>query len=95
MSLIKDAVLVFEVHCQYAHKHPRYRIYVDDDLITERTFTWSPKTQFVEENIVVRAVQGEHKFKLENVDPDDGFFTIKHIRLDGITTPKGQTFDIV
>ena len=95
MSIVKDVNLTFEVHCQYAHKHPRYRIYVDDDLITERTFIWGSKTHFIEENLVVRALQGEYSFKLENVDPDDGFFTIKNIRVDGVPTPRGQTFDIV
>lgn len=93
--MIKQAELTFEVHCQYAHNPPRYRVYVDSDLITERTYSWEPRKFFIEEHVIIEAMQGEHKLKIENVDPDYGFFTIKNIKLDGVPTPREFSFDIV
>jgi hypothetical protein len=34
------------------HEQPKYRLYVNDDLITERTWIWDMQT-FIEENICV------------------------------------------
>ena len=42
---------------------PKYRIYVDDDLIVERSWMWHNGT-FLQENIWVNLGSGNHVFKL-------------------------------
>jgi len=93
--IIREAELVFEVHCQYADRQPRYRLYVGNDLITERTFTWPSATQYIEEHLIINAPVGQHQLRLENVDPDYGIFTVKNVKLDGIPTAGNTTFEIV
>lgn len=94
MSLIKEAELVFQIHCYYAGKPPRYRIYVDSDLMTERTFVWDTNEQYIEERVIVAAPIGQHTLRVENVDPELGTFTIEHLRVDGIPTDGNSVFTI-
>ena len=44
---------------------PKYRIYVDDDLIVERSWMWHSGT-FLQENIWVNLDHGSHIFKLQS-----------------------------
>lgn len=56
-----------EVHCHWSEKPPTYRIYVDNDLITERTFIWPSYKAFVRENIICNLSKGLHKLRIENI----------------------------
>lgn len=53
---MSEVNLTVEVHCLQprwiAHEKARYRIYVDDDLITERIWIWDQDT-IIEENFTV------------------------------------------
>lgn len=93
--IIRQAELSIEVHCLYANKGPRYRVYVDQDLLTERTFTWPSGKQYVEEHLVVHLQPGQHKIRIENVDPDLGIITTKNLKLDGIPTSGENVFEII
>lgn len=93
--IVKQAELVIDVHCQYGGQSPRYRIYVDNDLITERSFTWESVKQYVEEHIIVNVHPGQHTIRIENVDPDLGIITAKNLRLDGVLASSENTFEIV
>jgi hypothetical protein len=92
--LLRHAELKFDVHCYYDGYSPRYRVYIDDDLITERTFIWRTD-QYIEENVVVEAPVGTHRFRVENVDPELGTFTVENIKLDGIPPAGNTVFEIV
>ena len=46
---------------------PTYRIYVDGDLITERTYLWNNNHEYVREHIIVYLEPGNHTLKLEKV----------------------------
>ena len=35
-----------------------YRLYVGNDLLTERTFSWDPATTYVEEHIIINGDSG-------------------------------------
>ena len=93
--IVRQAELVIDVHCQYGGQSPRYRIYVDNDLITERSFIWSSVKQYIEEHIIVNVQPGQHSIRIENVDPDLGIITAKNLRLDGIPTASENVFEIV
>ena len=44
-------VIKFDVTCDRADLKPFYRVFINDDLIVERTFIWSDKR--INENIVI------------------------------------------
>jgi hypothetical protein len=59
-----------------------YRIYIDDTLITERT--WNLSTEYaINENISVIVPLGRHKFKLVPVNADPGSFFLHNFHLGG------------
>ena len=76
-------------------KNPIYRIYVDDDLLTERTYMWSDPS-YVEENIIVLLDSGKHTLRiepaiteeLENLDINKmKFFRLFHFKINGDYAP--------
>ena len=65
-----------------------YRLYVDDDLITERTFIWGDK-MCVSENIFVNLENGIHSIVAETIITDPMFgvfenFKITDLSVDGV-----------
>ena len=47
------------------HEKPKYRIYIDNDLITERTWIWDQET-YIEEKLQVEVAEGiNHSIRLE------------------------------
>jgi hypothetical protein len=70
----------------YGHQFdqvPRYRIYVDQDLITERDFIWPGHEVFVRENIVVNLAPGNHKIRIEQIGTNCKVL-MKNITIDGV-----------
>ena len=57
----------FDLFCDKGH-NPRYRIYVNGELFTERNFIWRG-TQYLRENLQILAPPGEYTIQLEKVDP--------------------------
>jgi hypothetical protein len=94
MHLLKHAELTFQIHCYYNELPPRYRVYVDSDLITERTFSWDTREQYVEEHVIINAPVGPHTLRIENVDPELGTFTVENLLVDGIPTDGNTVFNI-
>lgn len=92
--MLRHAELKFNVHCYYSGTNPRYRVYVDTDLITERTFVWR-EDQYIEETVIIEAPAGTHRLRVENVDPALGTFTVENIKLDGITPAGNTVFEII
>lgn len=57
-----------------------YRIYIDDDLITERTFIWDTQTH-ISENIFVSLDQGEHSIKVQSIELDADMEKTENFRI--------------
>lgn len=57
----------FDLFCDKGHE-PRYRIYVNGELFTERNYIWKG-TQYLRENLQIDAEPGEYTILLEKVDP--------------------------
>ncbi len=66
---MKETEISLDVYCRWIVTTYAYRIYVDDDLLTERTYVWNNNSQFVRENIVVYLDPGEHTIRIEPVNP--------------------------
>jgi hypothetical protein len=69
---------------------PRYRVYVDNDLLTERDFTWPSHEIFVRENIIVALDEGPHTLRVELVG-SQGSIKPQNITVNG----KPSLFDFV
>lgn len=54
------------VKCHWSEFPPVYRIYVNSDLMTERTFSWPGYRNYIRENLVCRLEPGIHTVRIEN-----------------------------
>jgi len=68
----------FDLFCDKGAS-PRYRLYVNDELFTERTYTWTG-TKYLRENLQIDAPPGEYFINIEKVDPAK--FRIRNTSVD-------------
>jgi len=76
--------IVVDVHCTVGHDvNPVYRLYVDDELLTERTWTWPSYEVLIRENVLVEfETYGTHTLRIENCGTPDNFY-FKSIFVNG------------
>jgi hypothetical protein len=53
----------YEVHCDWAVTPPVYRLYVNDELFTERTYIWN--NSYLEEAVSIEALPGDYVVRYE------------------------------
>jgi hypothetical protein len=91
-----------ELHWDEKYRDSRYRLYVDSDLITERTWIWNNST-FLQENLWVNVDRNlTHTLKLEAVThlPEQAQFSLQSMTLAKgslttlSTTPTEITFKV-
>ena len=61
--------VVCNVYCRYEGLPPIYRVYVNDELFTERTWHW-PEEFYLREEIQIEAEPGEYRIHYELVPPN-------------------------
>jgi len=61
--------------------HAIYRIYVDEDMITERTFIWPGYKNYIRENIICILEPGNHTLTVKNCS-NEGYFELSDFSLD-------------
>lgn len=69
-----------DVKCHWSESPPVYRLYVNDDLITERTFAWPGYNIFIRENIICELEKGLHSLYIENCS-DTGVFSLENFTM--------------
>lgn len=83
-----------ELHQNEKYRDSRYRLYVDSDLITERTWIWNNST-FLQENLWVNVDRSIiHTLKLEAVTylPEQAQFSLQSMALaKGVLTTLSTT----
>lgn len=62
MALIK---VTLRLRCTWDGFPPDYRVYVNDELFSDRTYNFQP-SEFLEENIIVHADPGIYNVKVES-----------------------------
>ena len=67
--------------CCHKAESPVYRIYVDDDLLTERTIAWPGYKTFIRENLICILEPGIHTLTIENCSKQ-GFFELSDFSLN-------------
>lgn len=53
----------YEVHCDWVEKPPIYRLYVNEELFTERTYIWPNK--YLKEVVSIEALPGDYVVRYE------------------------------
>ena len=97
--------LIFEVHCQRPpwgiinpiskFSDSRYRVYVDDDLITERSWIWD--NIFLKESVWIKSINRcNHILKIEPVVciPEQAVFTIDNFKISNISATSTKIDDL-
>jgi hypothetical protein len=83
---MKTVSISVDVWCNYDDfVKPAYRVYVDSDMLTERTFIWKSASQFIREHIEVNLAPGVHYLTIENLSPEMAAYRIENVQVDGVT----------
>jgi len=85
-----EAKITVDVYCNWTAEPKAYRVYFDDDLLTERTYFWRNSEQYIQENIIVLAESGAHSLRIVPVDPSFNGFRTGHITVNGQTVTQNQ-----
>jgi hypothetical protein len=62
--------VVCNVYCRWEGLPPNYRVYVNDELFTERTWTWDNSEIYLQETLQIEAKPGEYQIRYELVPPN-------------------------
>jgi hypothetical protein len=81
------AIVVCEVHCDWQHEPPRYRLFVNDELFVERKYVW--RGEYLEEMIPIWTSPGDYCIDYRLVPGYQGTLSIKNMRLQ--QGPPGAT----
>jgi hypothetical protein len=78
-----------DVHCDWEGLPPVYRVYVNDELFTERTWIWN--NEYLEELIQINAEPGQYQIRHELVPPHLAQLTVANMRVElGDANIKGE-----
>jgi hypothetical protein len=69
-----------DVHCSWEGLNPIYRVYVNDELFTERTWRWDDA--YLEEMLQIEAEPGKYNLRWELVPPHLAQLTVRNVRVD-------------
>ena len=91
---MSETVITVQVHPLQPnwieHEKPRYRLYINDDLITERTWIWDMQT-YIEEDLRVEVDKGiNHTIRLELIKDDPmhlSQFGLQNLRINSWPIP--------
>ena len=82
-----------DVHCDWEGLPPNYRVFVNDELFTERTWIWEDSAIYLEEMLQIEAEPGNYQIRHELVPPNLAQLQVKNIRVDfgpGTVNDQGQ-----
>lgn len=76
----REFVLVTcDVDCKWTGEFPRYRVYVNDEMFTERSWIWH--NDYLKENIQINAPAGAYKIKLQLLDTAHAELIVSNMRV--------------
>ena len=85
--------LLCDIDCEWEETSPVYRIYVGNDLFSERTWIW--RDQYLEEMLQISTKPGVYPLRFELVEPELGKLTVSNFRvIQGIAQVAGNTLEI-
>lgn len=69
-----------DVYCDWEGLDPIYRVYVNDELFTERTWRWT--NSYLEEMLQIEAEPGKYHLRWELVPPHLAKLQVRNVRVD-------------
>lgn len=72
--------VVSDVHCDWEGPNPIYRVYVNDELFSERTWTW--EDAYLEELLQIEAEPGKYYIRYELVPPHLATLKVENTRVE-------------
>ena len=87
--MTKEYLIQADVHAIWI-KIPIYRVWINGELMCERTYWPNPEKLYIQENMIVELSPGTHKVELEQVDPTLGKIWIDKIIVTDIEIDSGQ-----
>lgn len=69
-----------DVSCEWEGLNPTYRVYVNDEMFAERTWSWT--TEYLEEMLPIYGTSGDYELRWELVPPHLAQLTVKNVRVD-------------
>ena len=69
-----------EVHCSWEGLPPIYRVYVDNELFSERTWIWTDS--YLEEHLQILADPGNYQIRFELVPPYLAQLWVKNMQVN-------------
>ena len=75
-------IIEFYLYCKWKDLPPTYRLYFDDELMTERTYIWDNETHVLQERLPVMTDSNKVNILIEQVGQHSGTFSVKHIKTD-------------
>lgn len=82
---MKEHIISADIYASWGDVSPRYRIYVDNDLLTERDFIWPGTEQYIREHIIVNLKPGVHSLKIEQINTS-GTLRVENIVVDNVAS---------
>lgn len=70
-----------DLYCNWVENPPRYRVFVNDELFTERTWIWTDD-YYLEEALQIEAVPGSYQLMFQLIDDSGAEFRVKNARID-------------
>ena len=83
MNPIRRVSLQAEIRCAGQTPEAIYRIYVDNNLMTERTWIWDTGVG-INEHVQINLHIGQGKFRLEPVNCSASNFTIHNFKVNNL-----------
>ena len=68
-----------DIHCTWEGLNPSYRLYVNDELFTERTWIWDQF--YLEETVSIEAEPGDFHLRWELVPPHLAHLEVTNMRV--------------
>ena len=79
--------LEVDVHAHWSDRPPVYRLYVNNEMLTERTFGWASYQWYLTEHMCCDLDTGVHTLRLENLDTESRF-ELDNFRINGTVVNK-------
>ena len=79
LMLDKFVQVVCDVDCVWDSEAPSYRVFVNNELFTERTWIW--QDQYLEEMLQILAKPGRYQIDFSLIDPSLGTLITKNLRV--------------
>jgi hypothetical protein len=84
--------IIADIYCNSLDaENTAYRLYIDDDLYTERTWIWPRNKNYISECSFAELGSGQHKIRVESCKIPNGF-SIKEVLVNDVESL--QTFTV-